>query len=191
MSDALVVGGRWETAEDTSMALTKLTPGGVPEQLILPGNIVVRNITHSICPHLVRRTVESLAGKEEQSAQAGAGQTGLATLPKICGSMVIAQPTGRHAATCWCAGAAAEHDDGAAGPQRGPRGCRHPGRAGGPEQAAADGGAQHPARGGALPLPRAHLRPVRPLTVSSLLSMEPQAHLNCCPPLALEMRSNS
>lgn len=26
------------------MALTKLTPGGVPEQLILPGNIVVCNI---------------------------------------------------------------------------------------------------------------------------------------------------
>ena len=25
------------------MALTKLTPGGVPEQLILPGNIVVRS----------------------------------------------------------------------------------------------------------------------------------------------------
>jgi len=33
---------RWESTDEPSTALTKMTPGGVPEQIILPGNIVVR-----------------------------------------------------------------------------------------------------------------------------------------------------
>lgn len=46
------------------MALTKLTPGGVPEQLILPGNIVARVIFITccrICTNASSKTSSSIA----------------------------------------------------------------------------------------------------------------------------------
>ncbi len=33
---------RWESADEPGNQLSKLTPGGVPEYMTLPGNIVVR-----------------------------------------------------------------------------------------------------------------------------------------------------
>lgn len=40
---------RWEEKEEPGNQLAKLTPGGVPEFMTLPGGIVVRG-THLSCP---------------------------------------------------------------------------------------------------------------------------------------------